>query len=245
MPRSLRDFDAWVVRTALCSASSLFREGRVLIEEEPQLTELGLYHAVLAAIAAGEHKPSSIASRVGRPLGALPHALGALKDVGLIEREVDALRSNRTTYAITEPIVAFHHALMRPAWASLVRGRAEAAWAEAKPTFLAKRVGPTYERLCREWAREKHPAARVARRTVADPAGKTAHEIDVVVRDGKKLLALGEAKWRQPVDPSRLEHVRALLGSRGYDVSRCQLLAFTGESRKAGKDAIDLERLYA
>lgn len=248
VPRSLRDFDAWVCRTALNSASSLFREGRVLVEEEPQITEMALYHAVLAAIASGEHKPSSIAGRIGRPLGALPHALGVLADAGLIERHVDAFRSNRTEYEITEPIVAFHHAVMRPAWATLERGRAEAAWAAAKPTFLAKLVGPTFERACREWARTE-TGLRVGKGTVADPAAKTSHEVDVVAVDGNRVHVLGEAKWSEPLGTgavTRLEHVRALLSGRGYDVSSCRLLRFTGIAKPSKDDTlVGLDRLYA
>lgn len=250
VPRSVRDFDAWVCRTALEPASSLFREGRVLVEEEPNISDTALYHSVLAAIASGEHKPSAIASRVGRPLSALPHAFGVLEGVGLVERHVDAFRSNRTEYEITEPIVSFHHAIMRPSWANLERGRAQSTWAAAKPTFYAKLVGPTFERICREWARAQY--GHVGRGTVADPAAKTSHEIDVVALEGKRVHLLGEAKWSEPLTArtsTRLEHVRALLEERGYDVSQCRLVGFTGTTRKSARastlEIVDLERLYA
>lgn len=257
-PRSLRDFDAWVCRTVLDPASSLFREGRVLVEEEPQLSEMGLYHSVLAAIASGDRKPSSIASRVGRPLNALPHALSVLSDVGLVERHTDAFRSNRTEFEIVEPIVAFHHALMRPSWAALERGRAEAVWAASTSTFSSKIVGPTFERICRHWTRdfasdETRGAAvvHVGRGTVADPDARTSHEVDVVALDGRRICVLGEVKWGEPVTAAsiaRLEHIRALLGARGWDVSKCRLLYFTGTTSHVAApkqvDVVDLVRLY-
>ncbi len=259
VPRSPRDFDAWVVRTALNSASSLFREGRVLVEEEPHITELALYHSVLAAIASGDHKPSSIAGRVGRPLSALPHVLSVLSDSGIIERHVDTFRSNRTTYEITEPIVAFHHAIMRPTWAALERGRAASAWASAKPTFLSRLVGPTFERACRDWTRMFASAktrggrdTHVGHGAVADPGGKTLHEVDIVVFEGKRLCAIGEAKWSEPLSTAavaRLERIRSLLGARGWDVSKCRLLYFTGNASARARgtttvDVVDAERLY-
>ena len=37
----------------------------------------------------------------------------------------------------------------------------------------------------------------------------------------------------------------ALLGGRGYDVSTCRALRFTGDPKKRGDDVIDLEQLYA
>lgn len=260
VPRSLRDFDAWVCRTALNPASSLFREGRVLVEEEPQLTDMALYHSVLAAIASGEHKPSSIAGRIGRPLSALPHVLSVLAGAGLIERHVDMFRSNRTTYEITEPIVAFHHAVMRPNLGTFERGRTEAAWKSARATFFSKLVGPTFERTCREWTRHfasaetrRGDGMHVGRGTVSDPAAKTSHEVDVVALDGKRVCVLGEAKWSEPVSAAavlRLERIRALLSAHGWDVAGCRLLYFTGSTappRRAattGLEVVDATRLY-
>lgn len=260
-PKSLRDFDAWVCRGALNPASALFREGRTLVEEEPQLTDMALYHSVLAAIASGEHKPSSIAGRVGRPLNALGHALSTLSDAGLIERELDAFRQNRSTYAITEPIVAFHHAIMRPAWAELERDRAQSVWSAAKPVFLSKLLGPTFERVCREWVRSfagpksrGEGALRVGRGVLADPQAKANHEIDVVAYEGKRVTVLGEAKWSEVPTAAtliRLERVRTLLGARGWDTRECRLLAFVGAATSSRLravsqelDTVDLERLY-
>jgi hypothetical protein len=87
-------------------------------------------------------------------------------------------------------------------------------------------VGPHFEQLCRTWARwyATPPTLggqryRVGSGTVADPAAKTSHEVDVAVfgRDGdgqRTLLAIGEAKWNESIgvrQPRRLAHIRGLL----------------------------------
>ena len=259
-PRSLGDFDAWVCRTALEPSSALFREGRILVDEEPTVTEVGLYHAVIAAIAAGEHAPSRIAGRIGRPMNALAHVLGVLRESGLVVQHVDAFHANRTTYEIAEPIIAFHHAIMRPTWAALERGRASDVWRRAKPVFDAKLVGPTFERLCREWTLQfasaetlGGPVERVSRGRVSDPDSREAHEVDVVALDGRTVRLLGEAKWSDVhVEPAlgRLRRIRDLLGHRGFDVGGCKLALFSGAgfgrkvARRDDVALVDLERLY-
>jgi hypothetical protein len=149
----------------------------------------------------------------------------------VITHEADAFRRNRSAYRIAEPLVAFYHAVMRPAWGDLERpGRAGAVWRRAQSTFRSKVVGPHFEQVCREWARrhatpETHGGhvTRVADGTVNDLAAKTSHEVDVAVRgetDGAReaLLAIGEAKWNDVMGMGhleRLQHIRALLTARG------------------------------
>jgi hypothetical protein len=78
-PRSLADFDSWVVRTVLNPASPLFREGRYLLAEEPDLRDPALYHSVLAAIAEGNASRGGIAGCVGRKATEVPHPLSVSK----------------------------------------------------------------------------------------------------------------------------------------------------------------------
>jgi hypothetical protein len=52
-PADAGDFDGWVQRTVLNRASPLFREARYLLAAEAELRDMGLYHSVPAAIAAG------------------------------------------------------------------------------------------------------------------------------------------------------------------------------------------------
>ncbi|WP_240958280.1 AAA family ATPase [Streptomyces barkulensis] len=269
-PTGPEDFDAWVARAVLNPARPLFREARYLLAEEPELHDTALYHSVLAAIAAGNTSRGGIADYLGRKSTDLAHPLSVLHDVGMITHEADAFRRNRSAYRIAEPLIAFYHAVMRPAWGDLERpGRAPAVWRRAQSTFRSKVVGPHFEQVCREWARwHAAPAThggqvtRVAAGTVNDPAAKTGHEVDVAVHgetdNGREaLLAIGEAKWNDVMGMGHLERlrqIRALLVARGtaHDTTRLQCYSgagFTGELRRLAEDdptvqLIDPVRLY-
>jgi uncharacterized protein len=231
-PAGAEDFDAWVVRTVLSPASPLFREGRYLLAEEPDLRDTGLYHSVLAAIADGNATRGGIASYLGRKSGDLAHPLSVLEDCGLIVRQPDVFRENRTTFRIAEPLVAFYHAVMRPIWSDLEHTRdATGLWQRSQPRFVTKVVGPHFEHLCREWTRHQAPPelfgdypSRVGEGTVNDPTARSTHQLDIVVfaldEDNRsRLLAIGEAKWNETMGVGhveRLRRIRALLVGRDH-----------------------------
>jgi hypothetical protein len=76
-----------------------------------------------------------------------------LEDAGLIVREADAFRENRSTYRITEPLITFYHAIMQPAWSQLERpGSAARVWQAGGQRFEEKVLGPHVEQICRAWA---------------------------------------------------------------------------------------------
>jgi hypothetical protein len=270
-PAGPEDFGDWVARAVLNPGRPLFREARYLLAEEPELRDTALYHSVLAAIAEGNTARGGIAGYLARKSTDLAHPLRVLEDAGMITREQDAFRKNRSAYRIAEPLVSFYHAVMRPAWGDLERpGRAPAGWRRARPAFLSKVAGPHFQRLCREWTRwHADPETcggnpiHVASGTVPDPAAKTSHDVDVAAfgrdNDGRQiLLAIGEATWNDTMDIGhlrRLEHIRALLRARAdvhAEGARLLLFSgagFTGELRRiAAQDTalqlIDLERLY-
>ena len=56
-PRDLNDFDRWVERRLLSPASAMFREGTLLLREEPSIADPTSYASVLAAISAGRQPP--------------------------------------------------------------------------------------------------------------------------------------------------------------------------------------------
>jgi AAA+ ATPase superfamily predicted ATPase len=111
VPAGPDDFDSWVQRTVLSPASPLFREARYLLANEPDLHDTGLYHSVLAAIAAGNTRRGGIASYLDRKSGDLAHPLTVLQDCGLLTREPDVFKDNRTTFRIAEPLVTFYRRL--------------------------------------------------------------------------------------------------------------------------------------
>lgn len=244
-PADLNDFGPWVIRNVFNPGRPLFREARFLLAEEPDLRDTALYHGVLSAIAEGNHTRGGIAGYLARKSTDLGHALTVLEDTGMIVREPDAFHGKRSAYRIAEPILTFHHAVMRPNWSDLERpGQAEQVWERSQETFRSKVIGPHFEQVCRFWTRwHATPETlggqrtRVESGTVPDPAAKTGHELDVAVfgRDpsGREtLLAIGEAKWNDTMGIGhlrRLEHIRTLLRARpGIDAENTRLLCFSG-----------------
>ncbi|MQY22779.1 ATP-binding protein [Nocardia macrotermitis] len=239
------DFDDWVVRTVMNPETPLFREPRYLLAEEPELRDTALYLSVLAAVADGNATRGGIAGYLERKAPDIAHPITVLEDVGLLHRDADVFRDNRSTYRIAEPLIRFHHAIMRPVWDQLERpGSADRVWRASRRRFASNVLGPHFEQLCREWIlHHADPAlleelpAKVGHGVVHDAATRTSHEIDVAVigvADGGKppLLAIGEAKWNDTMGAGhldRLAHVRDVIARNGrYDTSRTKLLCFSG-----------------
>jgi hypothetical protein len=65
IPTSADDFDEWVVNGPLDPTSALFREGNVLLGEQPELANTNLYHSVLSAVAQGATRRNEIATVLG------------------------------------------------------------------------------------------------------------------------------------------------------------------------------------
>jgi uncharacterized protein len=267
-PSGIEDFDAWICRTVLSPSSPLYREARYLLADESDLRDRAIYHSVLSAIASGNCTSGRIASFLARPTGDITHPLTVLQDCGLVRRQRDAFRKNRSVYQVAEPLIHFDHAIVRPKIPLLDRGMAETAWRSGRQRFFPAVVGPHFEQVCRDWV--AHYAAPetfggmpidVSYGTVSDPANRSSYEIDVVAhgavgQDNGVLLAIGECKWDQVMGVGQLERLRAvlrLLGGRGIDVTRVRPVCFgaagfTAELRAAGERGevvlVGLERLY-
>ena len=266
-PAGLADFDAWVVRTVLNPQSPLFREARYLLAEETEIRDPALYHSVLGAIAAGNHTNGGIASFVGRKSAEITHPLNVLEDCALIAREPDLFRPGRSTYRVTEPLITFYEAIMRPEWFRLESGQADAVWRDQRSTFLGRVVGPHFETICRSFALNAGPrlfgapSGDVGSGVVNDPANRTQIQIDVAVlapqQPGRprRILSLGEAKWGETMGGhhvQRLARARDLL-SVGYDTSNCVLACYSAagfhddlrDARDPQLALITLDDIYA
>lgn len=262
------EFDDWVVDRLLRSSSAMFREGSVLLAEQPQLSDASLYVSVLAAIAAGRTRRGEIAEAVGRPTSALAHALGVLETLDLVRALDDAFRQRRRTYQIADPVLRLHRLVIAPNEAALARRPAQ-VWGDVADTVSTNIYGPHFEQLAREWCEEHSSqstlggrANRVLPAVVACREHGTNHEIDAVVVSvsaGRPdaVLAIGEAKAStRPVDVDqidRLGHLRDLVRSGETDrPPRLLLFARAGFTPRAVSAAqgrgdvelVDLVRLY-
>jgi AAA+ ATPase superfamily predicted ATPase len=266
-PTSLVDFDAWVVRRLLNPATAYFREGRVLLAEEPEVTDVGLYFSVLSAIAKGKTRRGQIAAALGRPESALAHPLTVLTETRLVERHQDPLRSNRSTFRICEPMLRFHQLVIAPHEGRLTRRRGADVWAETADTVASRIYGPHFEEVARQWTAVHASqstlggrASRVGTTVVSCRRHGSQHEVDVVAmetapRVPDRLLMIGEAKWSAEATGlphlERLHHIRELVGAPDGS-TRLALFSRSGFTRElirkaaASQDVelVDLERLY-
>ena len=243
VPASRAEFDAWVARTVLNPAVPLFREARYLLAEETDIREPAVYNAVLGAIAAGNATRGGIANYVGRKSSELLHPLTVLEDAGLITREDDPFHARRSQFEITEPLITFYQAVMRPAWTQLEQRQAAVVWQRQRPTFFAKVVGPHFGAICRDWAAREGTGvfgefpAQVAAATLNDGTGQAQIQVDVVVRtagtsqDPGRVLSLGEAKWGEVMGIghlNRLRRARDLLSAKKEPVADAVLACYSG-----------------
>jgi hypothetical protein len=272
-PASERDLAAWLSRTLLDPSHALFREAEYILSEDPRMTERSLYHSVLDAISRGERTPARIAGRVGRPEGALRHPLRLLEEAGFVLRRDDALRERRPTLTVADPIVRFHHVVMRPELAALEERRARDVWQRAQASFRSQILGPHFEDVARSWVRRYASAetlggdvGRVGSAVIADRDARATLEVDVVALSARggsgprpRVLLLGEAKGSASApgtrDLDRLEHARRIVEESGRaSVERAKLALFSlggfdpalvaAARRRDDVVLVDLERLY-
>jgi uncharacterized protein len=242
-PQSVADLDPWVAESVLSRFSPLFREARYLLAEEPDIRDNAVYHSVLSAVAEGNGTRGGIAGYLERKATDISHHLSVLEDAGLLARDVDVFRPGRSVYRISEPLIAFYHAIMRPEWSRLERrGQAAQVWRDSAHRFTTSVVGPRFEQICRDWMQAYAPpevngipVSQVGSGLVNDPEQKKSHQVDVAAfghdHDGRRvLLAIGEAKWAEPIGTghlARLRRIKELLTRAGQPgAETAQLLLF-------------------
>lgn len=270
-PTSMRGYAAWLGSGVLDPSSTLFSEDAWLLTEDPTITDRSLYQSILAAIVAGKRTTRALASALGRSDQALRYPLLGLERAGLIRRDDDILLTRRPLLRVSDPILRFLYAVVRPDRARFEDRRTQEAWAAAGPRFESQVLGPHFEELCREWAAHFASGStlggaprRVGFTHVNDADARTRFEVDVVVEGARHpresrpvLLAIGEAKGgatrRRVTDLRRLERLREVLAPRAVvDDTRLLLFARGGFEAELAAEArrrhdvelIDLERLY-
>jgi AAA+ ATPase superfamily predicted ATPase len=268
-PENPADFDGWVARRLLNPASAMFREGGLLLREEPSIADPTSYAAVLTAVSTGRHRRSEIASALGRPSSALAHLLSGLQDIGLLEQVEDALRDKRSVFRVAEPVVRLHQLLIQRHEPELVVRQADRVWADNADTVAGKIYGPHFEELARQWCFEHAaPESLGGRASWVRPTEipcrehRHGHELDLVVAESpafgaERITAVGEAKGtRTPIGVAqleRLEHLRGLLPSARVGALPKLLLfarsGFTDDLKRVADgrsdvELVDLHRMY-
>jgi AAA+ ATPase superfamily predicted ATPase len=208
LPATQADFDRWVCRRVLSPAATLHREALTLLAEDPTLSggNVVTHHAILAAIATGSVTAGTIAKRMNRSFPAVAPHLTRLIDSGFVTRQEDPIRDKRPLYALADPFLQFHYAVLEPNGPSLRDTDLAGLWAgRLKATFRSAVLGPVVEEQARTWVRRYASAA--TRGDDARHIGPSSahydgadHQLDVLVAGPgdtpayRTVLAIGEAK---------------------------------------------------
>lgn len=265
LPQGVGDFDRWMIDRVLSPASPLHHEATTLLAEDPTLAAASdlLHHAVLGAIANGSVNAGTISNQVGRPVSNLSPTINRLVDAGFVVRHEDPVRKRRPLYALADPYLQFHYAVLEP-HRSMLRSRDLArVWDERlRPTFDARVRGPVFEQMARSWverfADEDELGGPVDH---IGPSFATVdgveHQLDVVVAAGatapadRRIVAIGEAKAGETITIRHLRRLEAARASLDGSASDATLMLFgtdfdlpPEELRRPDLMIIDLDRLY-
>jgi AAA+ ATPase superfamily predicted ATPase len=270
LPSGLHDFDRWVAARILSPGATLHHEAVTLLSEDPDISTTNpvLHQSILAAIANGSVTAGSISRKVGRPVSNLDPALKRLVDAGFVVRHQDPIRAQRPQYALGDPFLQFHYAVLEPHGA-LLRARDPATiWTRRLVrSFDAQVRGPVFEEQARSWVERYADEETIG--GLPDHVGPSIvvvdgveHQIDVTVASSERpdlspsarpVIALGEAKAGEAVGVPHLlalERARAAVGSRA---AHAKLLLFATRfardlvelaGRRHDVELVDLERLY-
>lgn len=268
LPRDLADLDRWICERVLSPASPLHHEATTLLAEDPTVggRSATAHHAILGAIANGAVTFGTISKAVGRSTNSLAPFLNRLVDAGFVERLVDPTRDRRPQYALADPFLQLHYAVLDPHRARLRNRDIREVWDGRLKDVHSSRVrGPVFEQQARTWAARfataetlGGPADHVGPSVVAVHGTET--EVDVVITESvpggddvpadRRVVAIGEAKAGETITGrhlARLERARASFGPRA---ARARLLLFGTEfdvdtTGRADVELVDLERMYA
>ena len=266
LPTGRSDFDRWVTERVLSPAATLRREATTLLAEDPLLGGKNalLHHSILGAIANGSVTASGISSKVRRPISNVDPVLRRRIDSGFVVRHDDPIRTRRPLYALADPFLQFHYAVLEPN-GSAFRGRElSSMWSEQLASVFGSLVrGPVFEEMTRSWSTQFASRSTLPIRDHVGPSlarvdGKD-RQIDVLVAgpgetpSARMISAIGEAKAGEELTERHLRSLEQIRTALGENAAQAKLLLFGERVQKklvevvAGRvdvEIIDLERLY-
>jgi len=242
--RAPRSLDRWMIDEVLSAASPLLDAAEAMLALVPEPVNGQLPRSILSAIAAGQRTFAGIGRFTGTPATSLSRPLRTLERAGLVARVPDPLRNRRDQFSLADPHLAFWLAVIAPNRSLLSAGRAEAVWHSVHDTtWPSQIVGPRWESAVRAFVERTWPVGsepvRVGVTAVSDPVAKRQHEVDLVVVEGDRVVAVGEAKLRRldARDAERLRRIRELLGAPD---ARLILASASGVDASAQADDVEV-----
>jgi AAA+ ATPase superfamily predicted ATPase len=207
------DRDTAIQALVLSQLGVLYDEPARLLRDD--LRDLAQAASILTLIGQGCHRPSEIASRLGKPATSLSRPLDRLLELGLVRRDqpfgASPRDSKRSLYRIGDPFLRFWFRFVEPNRSRLEARQGPAVLHEVIRQWPAHVAG-----VWEDLVRASIPRTRyfnrswgVARAWWGPGTDRAPLEVDIVAEsaDGATLL-VGEVEWSSSADP---QHLRAEL----------------------------------
>jgi hypothetical protein len=266
LPTSASDFDRWVTDRVLGPGATLHSEATTLLAEDPTFAGRGslLYNSILGAVANGAVTAGAIAKILNKSVSNIAPGLNRLVEAGFVARLDDPIRRQRPAYALVDPFLQFHYAVLEPHGALLRDRDPRVSWdTRLEEVFNSQVRGPVFEEQARTWVRRFADSSTLGVRDYVGPSSvnvdAVGRQIDVVVAAAggepseRTITAIGEAKSGEALTTAhlhRLERIRVALGERAGG-SKLLLIGpsidgplLSEAERRSDVELIDLERLY-
>ena len=206
-----------------------------------------------------------IANHLDRSVASLAPHLSRLIDAGFVVRHSDPIRTRRPRYALADPFLQFHYAILEPSSTLLRERDIESLWTNRLgQTFRSAVRGRVFEEQARTWVRRYASPRTLGGEPVhVGPSSVShdgiEHELDILVAGAgevpgdREVIAIGEAKSGEEQGRGHLralERARTALGQRAVGATLlCVGPRFSADlvDEAAGRsdvELIDLERLY-
>jgi DNA-binding transcriptional ArsR family regulator len=207
------DRDTAIQALVLSPLGVLYDEPARLLRDD--LRDLAQAASILTLIGQGCHRPSEIASRLGKPATSLSRPLDRLLELGLVRRDqpfgASPRDSKRSLYRIGDPFLRFWFRFVEPNRSRLEARQGRAVLQEVQRQWPAHVAG-VWEDLVRASIPRTGYFNRswgVARTWWGPGTDRAPLEVDIVAEstDGAALL-VGEVEWSSSADP---QHLRAEL----------------------------------
>jgi AAA+ ATPase superfamily predicted ATPase len=199
----------------LTRGESLFEEPLQLIRGEDEIREPGSYYALLRAVAGGATRFAEIESKSKITSSSLlTKRLARLSQLRYLEERRPVGGNGRPVWALADPYFAFWFRYVYPHRSALQRGRVQETL-RAILSDLDNFMGPTFERVCREWASRYARAPELAEADEIGAYWTRTHdaEIDLVARLKERYTAVGSCKWSTSADTHDLDRLLELRGA--------------------------------
>ncbi len=168
-----------------------------------------LYNSIISAIATGHTKNSEIASCVG--MDDITYPLKMLQKAEIIEK-----RTAKTPYyVLLDSMLVFWFRYVNKAISIINMGKGETYYRTSVANQLHDYMGGVFEKICKEYLMMKagegpYPVITEIsdfQKTILDDEGKQRQiEIDLLGKNGKDVLLIGECKFRnEKVDKATFE----------------------------------------